>query len=204
MVVMVMAVVAMMLISWRLPSGAPMTLKQTTTVQGYKSERRPVPLPVPVLLATVESAFVAQVPPLMRTDKRLDASHEKAPVMDSRQAMAGEMHMPGLGRIVLVMTLLVLFLVVAIRDLYHLRDRLLHLIEWGEGQEWHTVLKRVVTMDAARFTAWRKRQDLWLRAKYNAVKAELLGRYQQLDRYALMTGWNAFKAHLFNWLKWLG
>lgn len=179
-----------------------------TAAAGHETELQPVPSPVPVPTATrvliptptpaptAEDAIVAQVPPLTHTDEIADASN--------RPATAGEALMRRLGRILLAMTLLALILLFAMSDPAYLRDGLMRLVGWCKRQEWGAVLKRVMTMNAAQFAAWRKRQELWLREELSTVKAELLERCHRLDWNGLVMRWQALKAQILTWLKRIG
>lgn len=158
----------------------------------------------PTPASAIEDAIVAQVPTLTHTDEMVNAGNADASVGDSATASAGEALMQRVGRILLATALLGLILLFTMSDLYRLRHELLRLVEWCKRQEWSAMLNRVMAMDGAQFAAWRKRQELRLRGKLSAVKAELLERYHDLDWNGLVTRWHALKAQLLAWLKRLG
>lgn len=161
-----------------------------------------IPTPTPVSVS--EDAIIPPTPAVMHTAEAVNTGKTSVPVADADEDTPHPSFMPVLGRILFGLALLGLMLVFTMSDLYRLRDELLRLVEWCKRQEWSAMLAHVMPMDAAQFAAWRRRQELRLRAKYDAVKAELLDRYYRLDWDALVTRWNAVKAQLLAWLKRLG
>jgi hypothetical protein len=190
--------------AWLIITGQCAGAKDQGAVANAVATPTRVLIPTPTPVATAEDAIVAQVPTVTHTDEMVNAGHADDSVGDSATASAGEALMQRVGRILLAMALLGLILLFTVSDLYRLRHELLRLVEWCKRQEWSAMLNRVMAMDAMQFAAWRKRQELRLRAKLSTAKADLLERYHRLDWNVLVMQWQALKAQILAWMKRIG